>query len=134
MDEIERRLRLAMMAAAEPAPRGLATSVYRRHRRHRRRQVAGYLALTAVLGFAIPPIGHDLRGGPPTRQPPASNPVTPGGSPAARATPGTVLLTCNDANWGQLQSNWRAVSLKAGPVWFVFGRQEGYVHYGSFRP
>jgi hypothetical protein len=45
-----------------------------------------------------------------------------------------MLLTCNDANWGQLQSNWRKVSLKAGPLWFVFGRQDGYVHHGTFRP
>jgi hypothetical protein len=44
-----------------------------------------------------------------------------------------MLLTCSDANWGQLQPNWRSVSLNVGPVWFVFGRQDGYVHDSTFR-
>jgi hypothetical protein len=43
-----------------------------------------------------------------------------------------VLLTCDSANWGQLASNWRAGSLKAGPLWFVYGRQLGYVHDGGW--
>ncbi len=60
----------------------------------------------------------------------------PGGStalaaPSPTAAPGTVLLTCDSANWGQLASNWRAGSLLAGPLWFVYGRQFGYVHYGG---
>ncbi len=49
-------------------------------------------------------------------------------APSPTAAPGTVLLTCDSANWGQLASNWRAGSLKAGPLWFVYGRQQGYVH------
>ena len=41
----------------------------------------------------------------------------PGGStalaaPSLTAAPGTVLLTCDSANWGQLASNWRAGSLR----------------------
>ena len=44
-----------------------------------------------------------------------------------------MVLTCQDANWGQLQSNWRAVSAKEGPLWFVFGRRDGYVHASTFR-
>jgi len=134
MDEIERRLRSAMMAAAEPAPPGLLASIYRRHRRHRRRARVGYLAIAAALALAVPPIQHGLLGGPPPGTPPAGTTVTPGVSPAAPATHGTLMLTCNDAALGQLQSKWRTVSLKAGPLWFVFGRQEGYVHYGNFRP
>lgn len=65
--------------------------------------------------------------------------VSPPGGPTAlaahgpppTAAPGTVLLTCDSANRGQLGSNWRAGSLRAGPLWFVDGRQLGYVHYGG---
>jgi hypothetical protein len=53
-------------------------------------------------------------------------------APSPTAAPGTVLLTCDSANWGQLASNWRAGSLKAGPLWFVYGRQLGYVHDGGW--
>ena len=49
-------------------------------------------------------------------------------APSPSAVPGTVLLTCDSANPGQLGPNWRATSLRAGPVWFVEGRQLGYVH------
>ena len=38
------------------------------------------------------------------------------------AAPGTVLLTCESANWGRLPPNWRALSLRAGPLWFVGDR------------
>jgi hypothetical protein len=30
-----------------------------------------------------------------------------------------------------LGPDWRAASLKAGPLWFVDGRQSGYVHYSG---
>jgi hypothetical protein len=53
--------------------------------------------------------------------------------PAQGAAPGTVLLTCDSANWGQLAANWRAVSLQAGPLWFAYGRQQGYVHDGGWQ-
>src|SRR5215475_2530652 len=134
MDEIERRLRSAMMAAAEPAPPGLLARIYRRHRRHRRRARAGYLTIAAALALAVPPVGHELLGGPPSGGPRAGYTVIPGVSTGGPVTRGTMLLSCKYANWGQLQSNWRTVSLKAGPVWFVFGRQFGYVHHGTFRP
>jgi hypothetical protein len=132
MDEVERRLRSALMAAAEPAPAGLLTTIYRRHRRHQRRARAGYLAM--ALALAVPFVGHELLSGRPSGAPRAGTTVTPAVSPAATATPGTILRTCNDANWGQLESNWRAGSLKAGPLWFVAGRHDGYVHYGRNRP
>ena len=57
--------------------------------------------------------------------------TAPGPSPTA--APGTVLLSCDSANWGQLGPDWRAGSLRAGPVWFVDGRQLGYVHDGGWR-
>lgn len=66
--------------------------------------------------------------------------VSPPGGPTALAAPGpsptaapdTVLLTCDSANPGQLGPNWRPGSLRAGPLWFVDGRQLGYVHYGRW--
>jgi hypothetical protein len=143
MDEMERRLRAAFIEASEPAPSGLLADVYRRHRRHlwrRRRATAGYVATAAALTFAIPPIAHALRSPALPGAPSGGRSMTLGGSPAPRTSrapapaPGTVLRTCSDANWGQLQSNWRADSFRAGPVWFVFGRQDGYVHNAGFRP
>jgi hypothetical protein len=44
-----------------------------------------------------------------------------------------VLLSCDSANWGQLGPDWRAGSLRAGPLWFVDGRQLGYVHDGGWQ-
>jgi hypothetical protein len=64
---------------------------------------------------------------------------TPGGptaltapGPSPTAAPGTVLLTCDSANRGQLGPDWRAGSLRAGPLWFVDGRQLGYAHFGGW--
>jgi hypothetical protein len=54
----------------------------------------------------------------------------PGPPPTAAA--GTVLLSCASANEGQLGPDWRAGSLRAGAVWFVEGRQLGYVHDGGW--
>jgi hypothetical protein len=57
--------------------------------------------------------------------------AAPGPSPTA--APGTVLLTCDSANPGQqLGPDWRAGSLRAGPLWLVAGRQLGYAHYDSW--
>lgn len=66
--------------------------------------------------------------------------VSPPGAPAAlaapgpspTAAPGTVLLTCDSANPGQLGPNWRAGSLRAGPLWFVGDRQLGFAHDGGW--
>jgi hypothetical protein len=41
-----------------------------------------------------------------------------------------VLLTCGAAAEGSLGSHWRAGSVRAGPLWFIGGRQLGYVRYG----
>lgn len=54
--------------------------------------------------------------------PPSTSPT-----PSPTAAPGTLLLTCADANWGQLPANWRDGSLRVGPLWFVGGRSQGYV-------
>ena len=142
MDEIEQRLRAAMIGAAEPAPSGLLANIYQRHgrhMRHRRRLAVGGVAFAAAVVVAIPPIGHALRHSRPYGRPlsgsstPLHQSTPAGAAPAAR--PGTMLLTCNDANWGQLQSDWRSVSLKAGPLWFFEAREKGgYVHFSNFRP
>ena len=139
MDELERRLRAAMIGAAEPAPPGLLRNIYQRHRRHRHRVVAGYVAVASVVVLAIPPLGIELSGRLPIGGSTPSHPATPSGTSFSRGTrnsaaaAGTMMLTCNDANWGQLQSNWRSGSLKEGPLWFVSGRRDGYVHDSSFQ-
>jgi len=142
MDEIEQRLQAAMIGAAEPAPSGLLANIYQRHHRHRRRRrrfTVGCVAFAAAVVVAIPPIGHALRHGGPSGAPrsgSSTGPQSPRPTDVAPAPmPGTILLTCNDANWGQLQSNWRSVSLKAGPLWFFGAREKGgYVHFSNFRP
>jgi hypothetical protein len=45
------------------------------------------------------------------------------------AVPGTVVfLACDPAAQSPLSGNWRAGSLRVGPLWFVGARQQGYVH------
>jgi hypothetical protein len=87
--------------------------------------VAGLVAALASVALAD---GGGRRG-----------PVRPKGTaplavrpPSPTAAPGTVLLTCDSVNGGPLGSHWRARSLQAGPLWFVYGRQQGYVHYGGW--
>jgi hypothetical protein len=103
---------------------------------HRRRQLAGYVAVAVAVVVAVPPLGRELAGRSPSGGSAVSHTAAPSGSSASEAAPvavpGTMLLTCNDANWGQLQPNWHAVSLQAGRLWFVSGRHDGYVHDSSF--
>jgi hypothetical protein len=88
-----------------------------------------WLAVLAATGLVAAVIALSLTGG-------GHRAASPGGrstalaapSPSPSAVPGTVLLTCDSATPGQLGPNWRATSLRAGPVWFVDGRQLGYVH------
>ena len=142
MDEIERDLRAAMTGAAEPAPAGLLATIYQRHRRYRqrrRRVTVGCVAFAAAVAVAIPPIGHALRHTAPSGVPRTGSSTRPRKSVPATVAPapmpGTISLTCDDANWGQLQPNWRAISLKAGPIWFFAAREkDGYVHFSNFRP
>jgi hypothetical protein len=128
MDELERRLRAAMTSAAEQPPNGLMAGIRRRHRRHIRRLGAGAAAAAAAIALAFPAATHALQSGPPPAAPrfsaPPARPV-----PAPVAIPGTILLTCTSGNVGQLSSNWRAGSLRAGPLWLVDGRRLGYAHY-----
>jgi len=94
----------------------------------------GWLAVLAVAGLIAAVIALSLTGSrhrvaSPTGRPPVL--AAPAPSPSAAA--GTVLLTCGSATPGQLEPNWRTGSFRAGPVWFVGGRQLGYVHDGGWR-
>lgn len=95
-----------------------------------RRWLAGVaaVALIAVITTLVLSGG----GGRHAVSPPGGPTASAAPEPSPTAAPGTVLLTCDSANRGQLGSNWRARSLRAGPLWFVGGRQLGYVHYGGW--
>lgn len=86
-----------------------------------------WLAVLAVTGLIAAVIALSLTGGGHRVATPTGR-STARAAPSPSAVPGTVLLTCDSANPGQLEPNWRATSLRAGPVWFVDGRQLGYVH------
>ncbi len=88
-----------------------------------------WLAVLAVIGLIAAVIALSLTGGGHRVASPSGR-STALAAPSPSAAPGTVLLTCDSANPGQLGPNWRATSLRAGPVWFVDGRQLGYVHDG----
>ena len=124
MTDLERRLREALRAAAEPAPPGLLDAVVRRHRRHRIRLGASAVAVLAAAVLAVPSVAGALRG----------EGTAGGGTPAVRsggghspgprhrpaAAPGTVLSGCAGANAGALGRHWQAQpSVKAGPLWFL---------------
>ena len=137
MTDLERRLRAAMAASAGPAPAGLLDGIHRRHRRHHRRIVA---ACAAVLAFGVAgtlitrgaltgPAGTGPASGGPAATGPA---VIPSAAPSAAATgaPGTVLRDCQSNNNGTLGSGWKALSVHAGPVWFIYARPRGTVSPG----
>lgn len=65
---------------------------------------------------------------------PQAPPPTSARGSRPRTVPGTLLLTCDAVLWGQLQPDWRAGSLRVGPLWFVAGRQLGYAHLGRAAP
>ena len=137
MTDLERRLRGAMAASAEPAPAGLLEGIHRRHRRHHRRLAA---ACAAVVAFAVAgtlvsrvmldgPAGTGPSGGAPAATGPA---VPPPATPAAPVTAvaGTVLRDCQSSNYGTLGSHWKASSVHAGPVWFIYARPRGTASSG----
>jgi hypothetical protein len=130
MTEFERRLRAAMAAAAEPSPAGLLDAIRRRHRRHVRRVGAACVGAVAAVAIAVPLVTQGLLTGPAGRGrggslPGASSPgrsasvLPPVPSPAP---PGTVRRDCATNNNGTLGRNWKARSVHAGPVWFIYAR------------
>ncbi len=136
MTDFERRLRAAMAAAAGPPPAGLLDGIRRRHRRHVRRVAAACVAVVAAAGIAVPLVTRGILAGPAgpagagpngagPAVPSATSPaVIPSAVPTGTATaaPGTVLRDCQSNNNGTVGSTWKAYSVHAGPVWFIYAR------------
>ncbi len=122
MDDLERWLRTAMHDAAQDPPVNLLSGVWRRRRSHRRRVGASGAAAVAALAIAVPSVlSATLSGAAKPTRPSASVSSPPG------AAPGTELLKCGDYSdrgitGGQASSHWKASSIQAGPVWFMFAR------------
>jgi hypothetical protein len=85
--------------------------------------LASVLALVAAMVTVIMTVGHA------GRVPRPKGPSVAAAAPAPSVTraPDSLLLTCAAANWGQLERNWRAASLKVGPLWLYGGRKFAYV-------
>jgi hypothetical protein len=141
MTDLERRLRAAMAASAGPAPAGLLDGIHRRHRRHHRRIVVACAAIVA-FGVAGTLIARGVLAGPAGTGPPAAGPaatgpaVIPSVTPSGTATgaPGTVLRDCQSSEGGTLGSGWKAYSVHAGPVWFMYEQPRGTVPPGHRLP
>jgi len=118
MNDLERRLRAAMLATAEQAPAGLLPAIRRRHRRHLRRLGAACVAAVAAVAILAAPVARALQSGTPQESPAAAVTGLPRLPPTA--VPGTGLRTCQSSDGGSMNSNWQAASVKAGPVWFIF--------------
>jgi Sigma-70 region 2 len=128
-------------AVAEPAPAGLLDGVHRRHRRHVRRVATACVAVAAVVIagtlvthgiLATGPAGGGSGGTGPAAASPAASPAAVPSSTATSA-PGTVLRDCQSNNFGTLGSDWKAHSVHAGPVWFIYVRP-GSTPSPSHRP
>ena len=121
----------------EPAPPGLLDGIYRRHRRHVRRTITACAAVAAVgiagtlvtRGILAAPAGPGPGGTGPAATGPALAP-SPLPSSTSTAAPGTVLRDCLSNNGGTLGSRWKAQSVHAGPVWFVYERPGGIASSG----
>lgn len=81
--------------------------------------VAVALALIAATATLI--MTAQTPGRAPRHQAPSAAAVAP--TPSPTGAPGTLLLTCGSADWGDLGKGWRAGSLKVGPIWLVYARQ-----------
>ena len=119
MDDLERWLRATMQAATQDPPRNLVTGVWRRRRTHLRRAGAGGAAALAAIAIAVPSVLASTTSGP--RTGPAAGTATPA------AAPGSELLKCGaygdrGISGGVLSAHWKAASIQAGPVWFVYAR------------
>jgi hypothetical protein len=121
MTDFERWLRATMADATEPPPAGLLAGIRRRHRRYLRRVGAGCAAAVAAVAIAVPLATSEILPGqatPPVTGPAAVSPVTPAGT--SPGPPGTVSRDCQSSNGGTVGSNWKAGSVQAGPVWFIY--------------
>jgi hypothetical protein len=96
--------------------------VWRRRRRHLQKMRVGGVAAVAAFAIGIPSVLQAALTGSPKPGLPAAAYTNP---PAA--APGSELLKCGDysdrgISGGELSAHWKAASIQAGPVWFVFAR------------
>lgn len=96
---------------------------------------ARWLVLVTVVGLVavVTTLALTAGGNRHAAVPPKGSTSRAAAAPSPAAAPGTVLSTCDGQGQSQLASNWRAGSLRAGPLWFVGGRQQGYVHGGGWQ-
>ncbi len=127
MTDLGDRLR-ALAAEAGPPPSGLMDGIRRRHRRHRIRVTIASVAGVALFVFAAPLTTHEILhlaqqpSGPLARSAAGPGSISSSHSGAA---PGTILRDCASQNYSDLgSSRWRSQSVQAGPLWFVFARNE----------
>jgi len=122
MTDFERRLRAAMAAAAGPAPSGLLAGIRRRHRRHVLRLTTAGAAMATGVVIAIPLAVHGIEAGHGTPRRSAAG--TAGSRPLGlpHVGPRTAVRDCQNATGGTLSSDWKKLSVQAGPVWFMLDR------------
>jgi hypothetical protein len=138
LDELEQRVAAAAGRPDEAgawSPADLLAAIDQKRARHaRRRLVACGVAGVVIVAAAAWPVTSALRGAPPARGSHLAvraSIVSGSGSlpnpfgPSVSRAPGTVLRECSDANNGELSKYWRAQSVRAGPVWFVFANSRG---------
>jgi hypothetical protein len=138
LEQLAQRVAAAAGRAGEAGARSaadlLAAMDQKRARHARRRLVACGVAGVLVLAAAAWPVTSALRPAPHHRGPHLAvhASIVSGlgavpsqfGPPVSRA-PGTVLRECADANNGDLSKHWRAQSVRAGPVWFIYASSRG---------
>ena len=119
-DELRRRLQTAAAHAGAPG-----FSVEELIRRVRRRRAAAkgalsgtVLAMTAAA-VAIPVIVTGPGQGAPSQPGSTGASARPSSSESSAAAPGTVRLTCSDADWTSQGAGWRAHGLWVGPLWLA---------------
>jgi hypothetical protein len=120
MDDLERWLHSAMRAAYQKPSPSLLSGVWQRRRNHLRRMGACTVAAVVAVAIAVPAVLYSAQGGAGD----ATGPVTGYRTPAG-AAPGSKLLKCPAYSnivitGGELGTHWKSVSVKAGPVWFVY--------------
>ena len=87
-------------------------------------------AAVVVFGVGGTLVSRGVLDGPAGSGPASSGPASTGPAvlpPAAPVTAvtGTVLRDCQSSNNGTLGPGWKALSVHAGPVWFIYARPRG---------
>lgn len=97
--------------------------------------MAGVLAIASVLTIADIVTGHGRTSAAPPAEASNSSSMTvisgAGASFTVSGTTGISIVNCNEESWWHLGPNWQADSVRAGPLWFIGARDEGYVRPGG---